>query len=64
MDIGAYFRKELAEHREVAGRVEQGLSEPFARLVAVCAKALRGGNKLTFIGNGGSAADAQISPRN
>jgi len=59
MDIDAYFRSELAEHREVLGDVERALSVPFARLVAVCAGALRSGNKLLFFGNGGSAADAQ-----
>jgi D-sedoheptulose 7-phosphate isomerase len=59
MDVDAYFRSELAEHREVLGGVEQALSVPFARLVAVCAGALRSGKKLLFLGNGGSAADAQ-----
>jgi len=59
MDIDAYFRSELAEHREVLGGVEHALSVPFGRLVAVCAGALRSGNKLLFFGNGGSAADAQ-----
>ena len=32
---------------------------PFARLVDLCAASVRGGGKLLFFGNGGSAADAQ-----
>jgi D-sedoheptulose 7-phosphate isomerase len=32
---------------------------PFAALVGLCATSLRGGGKLLFFGNGGSAADAQ-----
>ncbi len=43
----------------VAGETAAAVAEPFARLVSVSAEALRGGNKLMFFGNGGSAADAQ-----
>ena len=35
------------------------MSAAFAGLVAACVKSIRGGGKLMFFGNGGSAADAQ-----
>jgi D-sedoheptulose 7-phosphate isomerase len=59
MDLAAFFKAEFAEHHEVARRSEAALSAAFAGLVAACVKSLRGGGKLMFFGNGGSAADAQ-----
>lgn len=59
LDVAAYYRAEFAEHRAVAEATESALSGPFAALVAACAKAIRGGGKILFFGNGGSAADAQ-----
>ena len=59
LDLDRFFDTELAEHEAVAGATKAALREPFARLVAVCARSLRAGGKLLFFGNGGSAADAQ-----
>ncbi len=59
MDLDAYFSSEMDEHEQVLGATREALREPFARLVAVCLKAVRNGNKIVFFGNGGSAADAQ-----
>lgn len=59
MDLAALFKAEFAEHNDVARRTEAALSGAFANLVQACAKAIRGGGKLMFFGNGGSAADAQ-----
>ena len=59
LDLDEFFDSELAEHAAVAAAVKGALREPFARLVAVCARSLRAGGKLMFFGNGGSAADAQ-----
>ena len=59
MDVAAFFRSEFAEHREVAARAEAALGAAFAAALAACAAALRDGGKLMFLGNGGSAADAQ-----
>ena len=59
MDLDAYFSSEMDEHEQVLGATREALREPFARLVAVCLKAARNGNKIVFFGNGGSAADAQ-----
>ena len=59
MDLDAYFSSEMEEHERVLGATREALREPFARLVSVCLKAARNGNKIVFFGNGGSAADAQ-----
>ena len=59
MDLAAFFEAEFAEHHDTARRTETALAGAFADLVATCAKAIRGGGKLLFFGNGGSAADAQ-----
>ena len=59
MDLAAFFEAEFAEHHDTARRTETALAGAFADLVATCAKAIRGGGKLLFFGNGGSSADAQ-----
>ena len=59
MDLTEYFKTEFAEHHEVARSSEAALSGAFADLVGACVKSVRGGGKLMFFGNGGSAADAQ-----
>jgi D-sedoheptulose 7-phosphate isomerase len=58
MDMAAFFKAEFAEHHEVARKTE-ALAAEFAGLVAACAQSIRGGGKILFFGNGGSAADAQ-----
>jgi D-sedoheptulose 7-phosphate isomerase len=59
VDLNAFFKAEFAEHHEVARRSEAALAGAFAGLVGACVKSVRGGGKLMFFGNGGSAADAQ-----
>lgn len=59
MNLDSFFEREMAEHQAVSGSTRGALAKPFARLVQVCAGALRSGGKLLFFGNGGSAADAQ-----
>jgi D-sedoheptulose 7-phosphate isomerase len=59
LDLAAFFREEFAEHHDVALRTEAALASAFAGLVGACVKSIRGGGKLMFFGNGGSAADAQ-----
>jgi D-sedoheptulose 7-phosphate isomerase len=59
MDLGAFFKAEFAEHHDAARKTEAALSDAFAALVAACVKSIRGGGKLMFFGNGGSAGDAQ-----
>ena len=59
MDLTEFFKAEFSEHHETARRTEAALSAAFAGLVGACVKSIRGGGKLLFFGNGGSAADAQ-----
>jgi D-sedoheptulose 7-phosphate isomerase len=59
LDLAAFFKAEFAEHHDVARRTEAALQNAFAGLVGACVKSIRGGGKLMFFGNGGSAADAQ-----
>ena len=59
VDLAAFFRTEFAEHHDVARRTEAALAGVFSELVRACVKSIRGGGKLLFFGNGGSAADAQ-----
>lgn len=59
MDVDAFFQSEFAEHRDVTARTEAALAGAFAKLLAACVTCIRGGGKLMFFGNGGSAADAQ-----
>jgi D-sedoheptulose 7-phosphate isomerase len=59
MDLSAFFQAEFAEHHDVARRTEAALSDAFAGLLAACVTSVRGGGKLMFFGNGGSAGDAQ-----
>jgi len=58
-DLAEFFESELAEHAAVLAATREGLAKPFAQLVTAAASCLRGGGKLLFFGNGGSAADAQ-----
>ncbi len=59
MDLAAFFKSEFAEHHDVARKTQAALGAAFAGLTGACIKSLRGGGKLMFFGNGGSAADAQ-----
>jgi D-sedoheptulose 7-phosphate isomerase len=59
IDIDAFFVAEMAEHAAVAGATGDALGEAFAVLVGQAAVAVRGGGKILFFGNGGSASDAQ-----
>ena len=59
MDLDAFFDAEFAEHEAVTRATAAALREPFGRLAGICAEAVRGGSKILFFGNGGSAADSQ-----
>lgn len=59
MDVDAFFASELDEHAAVLAASRQALGGPFKELVGACAAAVRGGGKIVFFGNGGSAADSQ-----
>ena len=57
--IEAFFDSEVAEHELVITAAKKALRETFVQLVAISVACIKGGGKLFFFGNGGSAADAQ-----
>jgi D-sedoheptulose 7-phosphate isomerase len=59
VDVAAFFNSEFAEHDAVSRATQGALSAAFAGLLAACVTSVRGGGKLMFFGNGGSAGDAQ-----
>jgi len=52
------FAQHLTQHRELFARLD-AMAPDVARAAACMSDALRGGGKLMFCGNGGSAADSQ-----
>lgn len=54
-----YLTSQFDAHASVLDATRKAVAEPFARLLAASATAIRGGGKIVFFGNGGSAADAQ-----
>lgn len=59
MDLDRFFASQFDQHEAVVAATRGALAGPFAALVGVCVESLRGGGKLLFFGNGGSAGDAQ-----
>lgn len=59
MDLNAFFEHEFTEHQTVLRATQDGIRDSFDALCDVSQKALESGNKIMFLGNGGSAADAQ-----
>lgn len=57
--LDAFFAQELDQHAAVLDACRAALAAPFRRWVALSVEAVRGGGKILFFGNGGSAADAQ-----
>jgi D-sedoheptulose 7-phosphate isomerase len=55
----SFLGSEIDEHAAVTAAVRRDLAEPFGRMLEVWVLAVRGGNKILFFGNGGSAGDAQ-----
>ncbi len=53
------INRQLEAHIEVIRMVEKKLAAPIATCADVLIDALRAGNKILLMGNGGSAADAQ-----
>jgi len=53
------IRAQLADHISVVEKVASAMVEPIAELAQRVLETVRGGGTLFFMGNGGSAADAQ-----
>lgn len=58
-DLDRFWAEETAEHLDVARRTFSDLAPLFGQWLDVCERAVQGGGKILFFGNGGSAADAQ-----
>jgi D-sedoheptulose 7-phosphate isomerase len=58
-DLDQFFASEFDEHEAVVRDTRKALAGEFRKLVAASVACLKGGGKLLFFGNGGSAADAQ-----
>jgi D-sedoheptulose 7-phosphate isomerase len=59
MDLDAFYSSEFDQHQLALDNTRDQLQKTFLRFVKILAKAVRGGHKLLFFGNGGSAADCQ-----
>ncbi len=59
MDVAAFLGGEFKAHQEVAASTLDAVAEPFEALLGACVASFRAGGKILFLGNGGSAADAQ-----
>ena len=59
IDLNVFFDAEFDEHEAVVSATRQALVGPFRQLVGNAVEAIKGGNKILFFGNGGSAADCQ-----
>jgi D-sedoheptulose 7-phosphate isomerase len=58
-DLDQFWVDETSEHIEVARKTFMALPAAFGQWLDVCVDAIRGGGKILFFGNGGSAADCQ-----
>jgi D-sedoheptulose 7-phosphate isomerase len=59
MDLDAFFAAEFDQHAELLTATRAQCRAPFTALVRAATASVRGGGKLLFFGNGGSAGDAQ-----
>ena len=59
MNAEEKIRAQLADHISVVEKVASAMVEPIAELAQRVLETVRGGGTLFFMGNGGSAADAQ-----
>ena len=59
MDEAARFAAMMEEGAALRRRLGAEIAAPVIRVVDACEAAIRGGRRLFFCGNGGSAADAQ-----
>lgn len=58
-DLDAFYAAEMTDHLAVGAASRLVLAAPFKQLVEAAVTCIKGGGKILFFGNGGSAADAQ-----
>jgi len=59
MNLKSFLDREFSEHQAGLQATRDSLCDPFMALCAVADKVLHGGKKFMFMGDGGSAVDAQ-----
>jgi D-sedoheptulose 7-phosphate isomerase len=58
-DLDQFIASEFDEHEAVLRDSRKAVADEFRKLVAAAVACLKGGGKILFFGNGGSAGDAQ-----
>lgn len=58
-NVTSFWDAEWQAHEETVDRTRVELFDAFTAMLDTCITAINNGNKIMFIGNGGSAADAQ-----
>lgn len=58
-DTARFWNAEAQAHQTVADQTFSTLTEPFTAILDACIACIQRGGKIMFIGNGGSASDAQ-----
>jgi D-sedoheptulose 7-phosphate isomerase len=59
LDAKSLFDRQFDDHVAVARASQEQLAEAFAAMLDAWERTVRGGGKILFFGNGGSASDAQ-----
>lgn len=59
IDVARFWQSEFSEHEAVEKETRATLAPAFEKLLAASTRCIEQGGKIMFIGNGGSAADAQ-----
>jgi D-sedoheptulose 7-phosphate isomerase len=59
MNVSEFVAKTVAAHQEILTATADTVAEPLGEWVEACKTCIRNGGKILFLGNGGSAADAQ-----
>lgn len=54
-----FWQSEVAEHMDIAQKTFATLAPAFEKMLDACEQSIRGGGKIMFFGNGGSAGDSQ-----
>ncbi len=59
MNIEDYWNSETDAHAACFEETKNALKDDFTKMLDTCVQAIQNGKKILFLGNGGSAADAQ-----
>ncbi len=58
-NIDSYWQDEMLAHQKCAQKTYELLQKDFSNILNACVNSINNGKKIMFIGNGGSASDAQ-----